>query len=202
MNYEGCSGAIVLKNYFEVLASYYRGVMKLSNEDGAQQSSHQTTSETPDDHIGTSNKESVCGHSGSISLARICIQQAEKRLLDHLLDYLENRCVKFVRIVKDIGEMKVTYSSNEALIKSSGGHLQRIPIVSFIHANISSRDIVQHCRYHGIICRACKFLSTMRLQDELQINDEIIRLSLAHYNSLDEINECIRVLEMIEGWRE
>ena len=80
-------------------------------------------------------------------------------------------------------------------------HQRRIPIVSFVHTSIPSCTIVQHCRNHGVICRACKFLSTKRLRDELCIEEEgVVRFSLAHYNTLDEINVAIRVLEMLNGW--
>jgi selenocysteine lyase/cysteine desulfurase len=60
---------------------------------------------------------------------------------------------------------------------------------------------VEHCRRHQVICRACKFLSTDRFWKEMGIGDVgAVRFSLAHYNTLEDIDRSIEVLEMMDDW--
>jgi selenocysteine lyase/cysteine desulfurase len=113
-----------------------------------------------------------------------------------ILGYL--RTNSRVRIIEDIGDMKVTH---EGYIPNS--NQQRIPIASFVHETIPSSDIVEHCRNHGVVCRSCKFLSTDKLWDEMNLTqyDGVVRFSLAHYNSVSDITRTIDVLEMLDKWR-
>mmetsp|Transcript_14299 Transcript_14299/g.23323 ORF Transcript_14299/g.23323 Transcript_14299/m.23323 type:complete len:521 (-) Transcript_14299:264-1826(-) len=227
MNYEACCGAIALKKYFDMLANY--GVESLGvvvgnrrgeEGDDGHQTSYQITSESSNDHTGATTiiaSDDDASTSYDVNIARMCIQQVESRLLHHLLGYLQNKCAPLVRIVQDVGKMKIAHvdhHSDDDVIqqlpplvkKKEERKLQRIPIVCFAHANIPSRTIVQHCRKHGVVCRACKFLSTDRLWEELgcvSMDDDdggVVRFSLAHYNTLEEIDECVRILEMLVGW--
>jgi len=190
----------------------------------SSQTSNQLTVESSNDHLG-GDGISLCqstnygddAHCSYIDIARMCIKQVEIRLLDRLLSYLQKCC--HVHTVEDIGEMKVMAHDDSKkyvaqqqqqprpLIRdeSTSTDLQRIPIVCFVHDTIPSCEIVQHCRNQGLVCRACKFLSTDRLWDELDIKGEdnvdgIVRFSLAHYNTLEEIDTMIRILEMLDGW--
>jgi selenocysteine lyase/cysteine desulfurase len=182
MNYEGCSGAIALLSYVEKI-----GIKAYESYDitcSSQQTSNQITSETSGIPI-----------SSYVNIASLCIQHVEDRLVCRLLDYLHS-CT-FVRIIQDVGEMKVTNHDQG----NGSNNLRRIPIISFTHANISSQAIVEHCRYQGVVCRAGKFLSTDRLWEELMIDEaNVVRFSLAHYNTLGEIEASIRILEGMEGW--
>jgi selenocysteine lyase/cysteine desulfurase len=183
MNYEACCGAVALLRYVEKIGikAYESFVITCSS----QQTSNQITSESSD--VPTSS-------SLYMNIASRCIQYVEDRLICRLLEYFQS-CTPLVRIIQDVGKMKVTHDH-----PNGNNILRRIPIVCFVHANISSQSIVEHCRYHGLVCRACKFLSTDRLWDELLIGDDVVRFSLAHYNTLDEIDQSVRILEMLEGW--
>jgi len=204
MNYEACCGATALKKYFDMLSAW--DPKKTAESSVDHQTSYQITSESSNECRATSsNVSQECVVDGDTdarncastsNIARMRIQQVESRLLDHLLGYLR-QCAPLVRIVEDVGKMTVTPSDE------GGRALQRIPIVCFTHVNVASRAIVRHCREHEVACRAGKFLSTARLWEELGIedaNDEVVRFSLAHYNTLDEINRCVRVLELLVGW--
>lgn len=190
MNYEACSGAIALKEYFDLITSK-------SLEMSSRQTSNQITAESSDYHSRINTDTPPISHK---NIARVCIQRVENRLLDHLLGYLQT-CVH-VRIIQDAGQMKVNIDNKDCSIQQDNTDLQRIPIVCFVHEKINSQTIVDHCRKNGVICRSGKFLSTSRLWNELGIerNVEVVRFSLAHYNTLDELNTSIRVLEMIDGW--
>ena len=184
MNYEACCGAKGLKEYFDLITAK-------ALEMSSRQTSNQITAESSD-HSRNITDSPPISHK---SIARICIQRVENRLLHRLLAYLKT-CVH-VRIIQDAGQMKVNSSDDE-----DRTDLQRIPIVCFVHENINSQTIVDHCRKKGVICRNGKFLSTSRLWNELGIerNVEVVRFSLAHYNTLDELNTSIRVLETIDRW--
>jgi selenocysteine lyase/cysteine desulfurase len=183
-NYEACSGAAALILYVEKIgmkasATFDFGRHKCSK----QQASNQITSESAD--IQSSS-------TVYLNIVSTCIHHVENRLVSHLLGYFS--CVPLVRIIKDVGKMKVVNNLHGNRIG------RRVPIICFTHANISSQTIVNHCRHHGVICRSCKFLATDRLLDELGISKDFVRFSLAHYNTLEEIDESIRVLELLAGW--
>lgn len=198
MNYEACSGAIALQKYFVTLGiNAWENFCIECDGDVSSQSSNQITSESSNDHRGEAdvNLPTPITRSNSfyVNMAEMYIQYVENRLLSHLVGYLQS-CTPLVRIIQDVGEMKVT--------KDSEFNARRIPIVCFLHANISSLKIVEHCRVNGVVCRACKFLSTDRLWNEMGIekNTEVVRFSLAHYNTLEEIDRSIQILELLDGW--
>jgi selenocysteine lyase/cysteine desulfurase len=79
---------------------------------------------------------------------------------------------------------------------------RRIPVVSFVHHRICSSRIVQECLTKGIVCRNGAFLSCSRFQqvhgfDEL---DGVVRISLVHYNTADELKQLANALQSIVGW--
>ena len=75
---------------------------------------------------------------------------------------------------------------------------RRVPTISFTHSNRSSKDIVAHLNQHNIACRN-GHMYAYRLVDQLHIDldDGVVRLSAVHYNTIDEIERCILVLESI-----
>ena len=185
MNYEACSGATALKEYFDLITAKALEMSSL-------QTSNQITAESSDFHSRSNTDTPPISHN---NIARMCIQHVENRLLHHLLGYLQT--CSHVHIIQDAGQMKINSSDDE-----DKTDLQRIPIVCFVHENINSQAIVDHCRKNGVICRAGKFLSTSKLWNELGIERdvEVVRFSLAHYNTTEEIETTIRVLEIIDGW--
>ena len=78
----------------------------------------------------------------------------------------------------------------------------RLPVYSFVHSEISSRAIVEACATQGVVCRNGTFLSSSQLQNcyDFCPKDGVVRLSVAHYNTPDEIRRLKVVLESIPGW--
>jgi selenocysteine lyase/cysteine desulfurase len=78
-----------------------------------------------------------------------------------------------------------------------------LPIVSFLHRDIPSSQIVSACRECGVICRNGTFLSTKAFRDKHNIDDieGVVRFSLAHYNTMSEVHRALRVLQSIPGWK-
>jgi selenocysteine lyase/cysteine desulfurase len=186
MNYEACSGSIALLKYAEKIGM--KAYESFDTTCSSRQTSNQVTSESY--YIKTSSLLYV-------NIASTCVQYVEDRLVCRLLGYLQS-CTPLVRIIQDVGDMKVSKDPHG----NGSINLRRVPTVCFFHASISSQAIVEHCRRHGVLCRACKFLSTDRLWDELLIGEDVnvVRFSLAHYNTPEEIDASFRILEMLEGW--
>lgn len=80
----------------------------------------------------------------------------------------------------------------------------RLPIVSFIHENLKSSFIVAHCKIHGVILRHGSFLSPRLLRFygivEVDNGEGVVRISLVHYNTFEDIQKLKCVLESITGW--
>jgi selenocysteine lyase/cysteine desulfurase len=114
------------------------------------------------------------------------IQSNEGTLVQMLLNGL-NRSKK-VRVVHDqFGNVDTT---------------RRLPIVCFIHQDISSSGIVKVCCEGGVACRNGTFLSTERFQKEHSIDSSegVVRFSMAHYNTRSEVAFALCILESIPGW--
>jgi selenocysteine lyase/cysteine desulfurase len=98
------------------------------------------------------------------------------------------------------------------IIESSGTvSLVKLPVFSFFHRFIPSSEIVRKCRDHGILCRQSSFLSTAALQEYygfgsprtgylLRVDDGVVRVSLAHYNTAAEVEFFIDKLESLPQW--
>jgi len=202
MNYEACAGAIALNEYFHGLGietwRRYGDTVSIAKGGHIIRSQKQKLQVISTQASGDQVEERTCSLSVSelLSIARTCILRVETRLINLILGYL--RTNSRVRIIEDIGDMKVTH---EGYIPNS--NQQRIPIASFVHETIPSSDIVEHCRNLGVVCRSCKFLSTDKLWDEMNLTqyDGVVRFSLAHYNSVSDITRTIDVLEMLDKWR-
>ncbi len=198
VNYEACAGAIALKEYFNDLginawrrSGGYEGVHCHSQMQKPQLTATQASG---DQVVERSSSLSNCAH---LSIARSCIVQVETRLRNSIVGYL--RKIPRVHIIEDVGDMKVSLDGG---CIPNGTKEQRIPIVSFVHEVIPSSQIVEHCRNHGVICRACKFLATHKLWDEMKLTeyDGVVRFSFAHYNKISDVKRTINVLEMLQEW--
>jgi selenocysteine lyase/cysteine desulfurase len=104
----------------------------------------------------------------------------------YLLNYLYS-CPN-VQVLEEPGIKKASYD--------------RLPIISFVHKTLNSLSIVQWCSQHMITCRNGIFLST-KVLEHFRVHDMdngIVRFSLAHYNTLMEVEHVIAVLSEMEGW--
>jgi cysteine desulfurase family protein (TIGR01976 family) len=104
----------------------------------------------------------------------------EDRIAERLLGWLRGR-----RNVRVIGSPDV-----------AGG--RRVPTISFVVAGASSESIVRHVDRFGIGIRFGDFYAK-RLIEALQLQPYggVVRVSMAHYNTVDEIDRLIRVLDEV-----
>ena len=108
------------------------------------------------------------------------IADYEELLAGRLLDFLDS-----TNHLKIIGH------------SSANQHL-RVPTISFIHHHKMSSDIVHAVDRHNIGIRFGNFHSK-ELVDSLQLRqkDGVIRVSLAHYNTTEEVDRLIHALETV-----
>jgi len=75
---------------------------------------------------------------------------------------------------------------------------RRVPIISFVVDGSSSADIVRAVDPHGIGIRYGHFYSRRLVEAlGLPIDDGVVRVSMAHYNTLSEVDRLLTVLDPI-----
>ncbi|HUT76558.1 MAG TPA: aminotransferase class V-fold PLP-dependent enzyme, partial [Polyangia bacterium] len=74
----------------------------------------------------------------------------------------------------------------------------RVPTISFVHRSRSSREIAQAANEHGLGIRFGHFYAH-RLAAALGLDpdDGVVRISLVHYNSIDEIERLMAFLDSV-----
>jgi len=104
----------------------------------------------------------------------------EQNLAEHLLNYLNSKAE-----IKIIGH------------KTSDQH-KRVPTISFIHEKYKSSEIAEFVDPFGIGIRWGDFYAK-KLIDYLELikKDGVTRVSLVHYNTIEEVDKLIDVFERI-----
>jgi cysteine desulfurase family protein (TIGR01976 family) len=105
------------------------------------------------------------------------ISRHEERLSQALLDFLNSK--SGVRVIGS----------------PSADRAERVSIISFISERRSSREVVESVDQHGIGIRFGHFYSA-RLIDSLGLSGEdgVVRVSMVHYNTLEEVADLIAIL--------
>jgi len=75
---------------------------------------------------------------------------------------------------------------------------RRVPTISFVHSNFKSSDVVSKVDPYQIGIRYGDFYAKKLIHDlGLEEKDGVIRVSLLHYNTLDEVDRLINAFEKI-----
>jgi selenocysteine lyase/cysteine desulfurase len=83
---------------------------------------------------------------------------------------------------------------------STADRTLRVPTISFAHHARSSSEIVSAVDRHGIGIRYGHFYAHRLVEDlGLMDQDGVVRVSLVHYNTLDEVERLVGVLEEVLG---
>ncbi len=116
-----------------------------------------------------------------ISKINNLISEHEEIIANPILDYIYNR-----KDLKLIGKNKIENKN-------------RAPTISFVSKNKSSREIADILVKNKIATRNDNFYA-WRCLKALNINpdDGVIRISMTHYNNIDEINLLIKALDKIK----
>ncbi|MCX7545319.1 cysteine desulfurase-like protein [Marinicella gelatinilytica] len=123
------------------------------------------------------------GHSSlreNLNLAYNAIADYEQQLIEPLIEFLYTH--KDIRIIGD------TVADKN----------QRVATVSFIHKTLSSQDVAQQANQQGLGIRYGDFYA-VALIDTLGLRNQhgVVRVSLAHYNSPEEVSRLIEVLHKL-----
>ncbi|CAJ1940130.1 unnamed protein product [Cylindrotheca closterium] len=183
VNYEGCAGIVGLGQYIESLACCSRKIghgnrrNRQSLQDAGEPSQRSST-------IPNILKPSLTIANATEGYTSIRI--VEEPLAEALLAGL--RQFPKVKIIE----------GNENKFES----VMRLPIVSWLHADIPVDIICNLCDKSGISCRVSSFLCTQMLADGFgfDIKKGMLRVSLAHYNTLDEVHCLFECLKKIPGF--
>lgn len=110
----------------------------------------------------------------------------ENALAEQLLSFLRNR-----PLVKIIGLSAI--EQNQA-----SQQIRRVPTISFVVGGRNSESIVRHIDQYGIGIRFGDFYAKHLIQTlDLEKHGGVVRVSIAHYNSKQEINRLIQHLSEI-----
>lgn len=129
-----------------------------------------------DHHFGLQNTSEEEKYKESFKL----IEVYEEKLAEQLLNYLNS-----VKEIKIIGQ-------------KTGSALNRVPTISFIHENFKSSEIISHTDKADIGIRFGDFYAKKLIQDlDLEKKNGVVRVSLVHYNTAEEVEKLIEVFKEI-----
>ena len=179
LNYEACEGIAGLGNYFSALAR------------------HHDSTETEDLSSETiASRQDVKYHNrNSHPLQMLPLTGERARRAYELIESVEAPLTKaLVSGLQAFAKVRIV---------SSPLSTKRLPVVSFVHSEISSSEVVAKCRAAGVVCRSGTFLGAEQLFRELGVDSKIgvVRLSLLHYNTVAEVKYAMKVLGSIPGWQ-
>lgn len=180
-NNESCAGAKGLGMYFKLVSNWYEG--KLGGK-----------SAFTSGIIATDTMVSM----REVRLVYSLFRKVETSLLKTLIRRLSR--YPLVRIL-DGSSMEYLHCGSGS--GSDRSALLRLPTVSFVHKIIPSRDIYTFCLEKGIICRHGFFLCTNYLSDDFNFSDNqdgVFRISLAHYNTSQEVETICDNFEKMPRW--
>jgi len=196
ISYEACAGAIALGYYFYTLATMdFQSVHHQQQQSCNESSSQSQSSSLLAINSGNLPDSTAIDDDFILSIQHVQeayrrIQIVEIKLVYSLFSYFTNH--PRIQILKEEEE--------EAIPLQNDMH-DHLPILSILHQTLQSSHIVKHCYHHGIICRNGCFLSPRIANKILEKNAEgVVRFSLLHYNTQDEIRKLISVLELMDGW--
>jgi selenocysteine lyase/cysteine desulfurase len=177
VNYEACAGLIGLGEYFGRLATF-------SSEQSASQSTHSQKDR---------KEATACSKLQNFELTREHVVEAYRRI--EILEEELAQCL-LQRFNKSSPKLRILEADNS----SCSTPARRLPIVAFSHQSISPATIVKELAKHRVVCRQANFKCSEMAQAEFCF-DKVTRLSLAHYNTIEEIDFVMNRLEELPGWR-
>lgn len=136
--------------------------------------------------LGVKNYFERITHAKEDQSVRTTIEQAfdlftqlERPLVERLIEYLRSK--SHIQILGSLQSIE-----------------NRLPTISFISSRFSSQQIVEHLHQHKIACRNGHMYAYRLVTDlNIDINDGVVRLSGVHYNTVEEIERCIQILDKL-----
>lgn len=126
--------------------------------------------------------EGSLGRRGQMQAVFDLFAKHEEKLANRLLDFLNTKAS-----VKIIG-------------LNTGDQHKRVPTISFVQGNRNSEEITLATDPHKIAIRFGDFYAKKLIQDlDLDEQNGVVRVSLVHYNTMEEVDRLIKALDPILG---
>jgi cysteine desulfurase family protein (TIGR01976 family) len=114
-----------------------------------------------------------------------------KRSFDLIADHEQTLAAYFLDYLKTKKDIKIIGSRN-------GDSLKRVPTISFIHERFRSSEVVKSIDKSRVGIRYGDFYAKKIIEDLGFVEKEgVIRVSIVHYNTMDEVKLLIAALEDI-----
>ena len=194
-NYEACGGVVGLGNYFKSLSRLVAN--DAINEDDEEEG---RSTESPRLSPGEDCSETKRGDKFA-GLLPSTTEMVMKKDVKQAYD-----CIRLAELVLTEALFRGLRRSSKVRIVEGDTQgldcIARLPIASFVHSTIAVKQLATYCQQKGYICRVSSFLCTEDLSKDLgfDYSEGVLRVSLAHYNNVQEVNGFIRSLESIPGW--
>ncbi|HSI71262.1 MAG TPA: cysteine desulfurase-like protein [Gillisia sp.] len=117
--------------------------------------------------------------------------EKQKKSFELIASYEENLVAPLLEYLNSIDEVKI-------IGEPTANCSKRVPTVSFVHDTLSSREIVERTDPYRIGIRFGDFYAKKLIADfDLQKHEGVVRVSLVHYNTAEEVNKLIEVFKTI-----
>jgi len=114
-----------------------------------------------------------------------------KKTFDLIASHEEKLAAELLNYLNEIPEVKIIGSSSADATK-------RVPTISFVHSDLKSNEIVEKVDHHGIGIRFGDFYAKKLIKSlDLEEKNGVVRVSLVHYNTLEEVQKLIKVFQQI-----
>ncbi|WMW82087.1 cysteine desulfurase-like protein [Undibacterium cyanobacteriorum] len=123
----------------------------------------------------------------------------ENALAEQLLSYLRSKeKVSIIGLNTVTQGKQILTDGNMANDSNLTNLIQRVPTISFVHQELASPEIVRHIDQYGIGIRYGDFYAKHLISTlDLEKHGGVVRVSIAHYNTEQEIARLIRHLDEV-----
>ena len=115
-----------------------------------------------------------------------------------LLKFIYNKIFYYEKIFNNLFKNFIINNENIEVIECKD-EMQKVPIYSLLFKNYDVNNINLILNEIGIISNSGSFYCN-RLMDNLNIKNGVLRISLMHYNSFDEVNKIIETLNYFKKY--
>ena len=122
---------------------------------------------------------------------KIDIQQKMDKVFEHIGRHEERISKPLINYLAEHPDIKI-------IGKDTADREKRVPTISFVHLKMKSDEIVEKVDDYRIGIRFGDFYAKKLIEDAgLKEKNGVVRVSLVHYNSLDEVKRLIWVLKKV-----
>ena len=122
---------------------------------------------------------------------KIDFQQKMDKIFEHIGRHEERISKPLINYLAEHPDIKI-------IGKDTADREKRVPTISFVHQKMKSDEIVEKVDDYRIGIRFGDFYAKKLIEDAgLKEKNGVVRVSLVHYNSLDEVKRLIWVLKKV-----